>query len=315
MRKSILIITWLAIVQPLSAHLASADSAAIVALELEMSRLLMAGRIEEYATHLTSDYARTTRQGILEGRDAALASWRARGPTGPTQPVDLWVRVYGDAAVLTGAIAGADTSAPQIRITKTFVTAARAVAAGGAPRVGDPAALTPNPRMQPTGRRGARLRVGVARRERAKEIGLCGRQLEGLQLMRTTLGGHTNILSIGRRYLRRRNDAYLRPGIWRFIRTRRPWPSRARARTVAVTHRRVAAAGPRLTGRCPGRWGDERLGLAHARGQQRPGVRSGGAVPPNPLMQPTNAGCALLRPRPALPAVTMDRRLSQVVCS
>lgn len=121
MRKSVLIIAWLTFVQPLSAQRASADSAALVALELEMSRLLMAGRIDEYATHLDLDYARTTQQGILESRDAALASWRARAPTGPTQPVDLWVRVYGDAAVLTGAIAGADTSRPQIRITKTFV--------------------------------------------------------------------------------------------------------------------------------------------------------------------------------------------------
>jgi len=121
MRKTVLITTWLAFVQPLAAQRASADSAAVVALELEMSRLLMAGRIDEYATHLTSDYARTTREGVLERRDAALASWQARGPTGPTQPVDLWVRVYGDAAVLTGAIAGADTSAPRIRITKTFV--------------------------------------------------------------------------------------------------------------------------------------------------------------------------------------------------
>jgi hypothetical protein len=58
---------------PLAAQRASADSAAIVALELEMSRLLMARRIDEYATHLTSDYARTTREGIVEGRDAALA--------------------------------------------------------------------------------------------------------------------------------------------------------------------------------------------------------------------------------------------------
>lgn len=121
MRKSVTIFALLALVPPVSAQVASADSAAIVALELEMNRLLMSGRIDEYATHLTSDYARTTRRGVLEGRDAALASWRSRGPTGPTQPVDLWVRVYGDAAVLTGAIAGADTSAPRIRITKTFV--------------------------------------------------------------------------------------------------------------------------------------------------------------------------------------------------
>jgi hypothetical protein len=121
MRKSVLIITWLAFVQPLATQGASADSAAIVALELEMSRLLMARRIDEYATHLTSDYARTTREGIVEGRDAALAAWRTQGRAGPTQPIDLWVRVYGDAAVLTGAIADTDTSTPRIRITKTFV--------------------------------------------------------------------------------------------------------------------------------------------------------------------------------------------------
>jgi hypothetical protein len=121
MRMRLLIIAGLAWAQPLYAQQASADSAAIVALELEMSRLPVQGRIDEYATHLTADYARTTRQGLLELRDAALASWRARGSTGPTQPVDLWVRVYGDAAILTGAIADADPSAPRIRITKTFV--------------------------------------------------------------------------------------------------------------------------------------------------------------------------------------------------
>ena len=121
-RVSIVIIAWIAFATQVPAQEgASADSAAIVALELEMTRLLMTGRIDDYATHLTADYARTTRDGTLERRDAALASWRARGSSGPAQPIDLWVRVYGDAAVLTGAIAGADTTAPRIRITKTFV--------------------------------------------------------------------------------------------------------------------------------------------------------------------------------------------------
>ena len=40
MQKSVLAITWLACVQPLSAQTASEDSAAIVTLELTMSRLL-----------------------------------------------------------------------------------------------------------------------------------------------------------------------------------------------------------------------------------------------------------------------------------
>jgi hypothetical protein len=37
------------------------------------------------------------------------------------QPTELWVRVYGDAAVLTGVVGGADHRAPRTRITKTFV--------------------------------------------------------------------------------------------------------------------------------------------------------------------------------------------------
>ena len=120
MRNGLLVIAGLVLAQPLQAQ-ASADSAAIVALELEMSRLLAAGRVDEYATHLTSDYARTTQQGKLERRDAALGSWRARGAGSLRQPAELWVRVYGDAAVLTGVVAGADTTAPRTRITKTFV--------------------------------------------------------------------------------------------------------------------------------------------------------------------------------------------------
>jgi hypothetical protein len=100
---------------------ASADSAAVIALEQEMSRLLAAGRIDEYATHLTADYARTTRDGKLESREETLAAWRARGPGVAVLPVDLRVRVYGDAAVLTGALVGTDATAPRSRITKTFV--------------------------------------------------------------------------------------------------------------------------------------------------------------------------------------------------
>jgi hypothetical protein len=121
MRYVALMLAGLMLAQPLRGQSPSADSAAIVALELEMSRLLMSGRVDEYATHLTADYARTTRQGKLERRDAALASWRSRGAAGPMQPTDLWVRVYGDATVLTGVVPGADSSKPGVRITKTFV--------------------------------------------------------------------------------------------------------------------------------------------------------------------------------------------------
>lgn len=121
MRHAGFFLVGLALSQPLNGQSASADSAAIVALEVELSRLLAAGQIDRYATHLTSDYARTTPQGRLERRDAALASWRSHGSTRPMQPTDLWVRVYGDAAVLTGVIDAPDVGATRLRITKTFV--------------------------------------------------------------------------------------------------------------------------------------------------------------------------------------------------
>ena len=121
MRHAVFFLVGLALSQPLNGQSASADSAAIVALEVELSRLLAAGQIDQYATHLTSDYARTTPQGRLERRDAALASWRSHGSTRPMQPADLWVRVYGDAAVLTGVIDAPDVGATRLRITKTFV--------------------------------------------------------------------------------------------------------------------------------------------------------------------------------------------------
>jgi hypothetical protein len=121
MRTAAVLIAALFFPQTLAAQRVSADSAAIIALELELTRLLAAGRIDEYATHLTADYARTTHQGRLESRDIALASWRARGPSAPANPTGLWVRLYGDAAILTGEVASSDTTAPRVRITKTFV--------------------------------------------------------------------------------------------------------------------------------------------------------------------------------------------------
>lgn len=121
MRAASMLLAVMLLPTSMVAQRASADSAAIVALELKLTRLLEQGRIDEYATHLTPDYARTTQRGQLEHRETALAAWRARGQSGPTHPVDLWVRVYGEAAILTAAIAGADTNAPQSRITKTFV--------------------------------------------------------------------------------------------------------------------------------------------------------------------------------------------------
>ena len=96
----------------------SADADAIVSLELKLTDLLERGAWDEYAGHLTPDYALTTREGQFLSREQALASWRARGPGFKMTPSQMQVRVYDNTAILTARIAnpnGAD------RITKTFV--------------------------------------------------------------------------------------------------------------------------------------------------------------------------------------------------
>ena len=98
---------------------AARDSAAIVALELEMASLLERGEFDEYSRHLAAHYVRTF-AGELQSRAQALAAWRARGPGQPVRPTQMSVRVYGDAAVLTAMLAGPD-GGREIRITKTFV--------------------------------------------------------------------------------------------------------------------------------------------------------------------------------------------------
>lgn len=124
MRSVIATLLVAAVAAPLRAQAPSrsADSAAIVALELELSRLLEAGAWNAYAAHLTADYARTTLQGTLEHRDEALAVWRARGAGAHLVPTDIWVRVYGDAAILTAVVSSGSAEHPRRgRITKTFI--------------------------------------------------------------------------------------------------------------------------------------------------------------------------------------------------
>ena len=124
MRSVIAALLVLTVAAPLrsQAPSRSADSAAIVALELELSRLLEAGAWNAYAAHLTADYARTTLQGTLERREEALAAWRVQGAGVHLVPTDMWVRVYGDAAILTAIVSSGSAQRPRRgRITKTFI--------------------------------------------------------------------------------------------------------------------------------------------------------------------------------------------------
>src|SRR4029078_6431601 len=64
----------------------SADSAAIVRLELELTHLLETGQFHRYAEHLTDDYALTAADGQLLSRAEALTQWRGRGAGTPLNP-------------------------------------------------------------------------------------------------------------------------------------------------------------------------------------------------------------------------------------
>ena len=99
---------------------ASHDADAIMALELELTNLLERGALDEYARHLTADYALTTSQGEFITREQALASWRTRGPGYKMTPSEMRVRVYGNCAILTARVVGPN-GGPGDRITKTFV--------------------------------------------------------------------------------------------------------------------------------------------------------------------------------------------------
>jgi ketosteroid isomerase-like protein len=109
----------------LIAQTPSADSVAIVRLELELTRLLETGQFDRYADHLTQDYALTTPDGRLLSRAEAVAQWRGRGAGTQMTPRDMWVRVYGDAAVLTAEVVSGGTAGKRSRITKLFVRQSR----------------------------------------------------------------------------------------------------------------------------------------------------------------------------------------------
>jgi ketosteroid isomerase-like protein len=121
LRAFALVLVLAAIAPRVLAQTASADSAAIVRLELELTDLLATGQFDRYAEHLTADYALTTPDGRLLTRPEALAQWRARGSGSRMAPRGMWVRMYGDAAILTAEVGSGSEGGQRSRITKLFV--------------------------------------------------------------------------------------------------------------------------------------------------------------------------------------------------
>jgi ketosteroid isomerase-like protein len=85
---------------------ADADPAAdaeIMKLETELTQLILQGNWDEYSSRLTEDYVRTFANGAVQSKQQVLAEFRApERKVLDMIPEDLNVRVYGDAAILTG---------------------------------------------------------------------------------------------------------------------------------------------------------------------------------------------------------------------
>jgi hypothetical protein len=129
----------------------SADSAAIVRLELELTHLLETGQFDRYAEHLTDDYALTAGDGQLLSRAEALAQWRARGPGTRMTPRGMWVRLYGDAAVLTAEVVSGGPDGTRHPDHQALCAPGPALAARRLAQFGHWRQLTPNPRVQLAG--------------------------------------------------------------------------------------------------------------------------------------------------------------------
>ncbi len=106
----------------LSADRNDAAEAEIKALEMHLAGLLVNGDFDEYEQFLASDYTRISAQGVVETREQVMAAFRASPRGGSMEPTDLTVKVYGDAAILTGKLTITSASGVrQSRFRKVFI--------------------------------------------------------------------------------------------------------------------------------------------------------------------------------------------------
>ena len=161
MRHGVLVLAGLALAQPLHGQRASVDSAAIVALELEMSRLLMAGQVRRVChpsdLRLRPDHPEGYVGGARRGPRELADAW-GRWPHAADRPLGASVRRCGSA---DGCRGGSGLQRTPHADHQDVRASAGAVAAGGAPQFGHLGTLTHNPRMQPTGRGWIEARHGT----------------------------------------------------------------------------------------------------------------------------------------------------------
>lgn len=129
MRRSWLILAGISVatfaaaaVTTLSADRNEATEAEIKALEMHLAGLLVAGDFDAYERFLATDYTRISAAGVVETHEQVMAAYRSSPHVGSMSPTDLDVKIYGDAAILTGKLTiSSATGIRQSRFRKVFI--------------------------------------------------------------------------------------------------------------------------------------------------------------------------------------------------
>ena len=90
----------------------------VKALALKLADDIVRGDWDDYARHLSSDYMHAREDGHVENKDEALAGLRdakRKVIVMELDPADLAIRIYGDAAILSGSFTSTVRDAGQVR--------------------------------------------------------------------------------------------------------------------------------------------------------------------------------------------------------
>jgi ketosteroid isomerase-like protein len=132
MRIAFVITLWLALSSVLNAQQpilqADANAAAVAeikTLELKLADLIVQGNWDEYAKHLTADYAHTRDNGQLESKDDALSGLRdvkRKIIVMEMEPSTAAFHVYGDTAIANAEFTITVRDSGQVKSRRTRQT-------------------------------------------------------------------------------------------------------------------------------------------------------------------------------------------------
>ena len=128
---AIILLTWclpaLAQEAVLKADANPSAESEVKKLEVDLDKLLVQGDWDQYAAHLSDDYLRTENNGTVKNKAEVLSDLRSEAKKLlDVIPEELQVRVYGDAAILTGHLSALTRQNGRVttvfsRITETYI--------------------------------------------------------------------------------------------------------------------------------------------------------------------------------------------------